>query len=130
MTIQWERREQASLVQWFKLKYPGILIVASANGGARNIKEAANLKREGVCAGFPDIQIPVAAQSYHGLFIEMKATESHLHAKGRLSTVQKNILNRLNTAGYYAVCCWGWLQAKEVIDWYLGEENDNAPAHK
>jgi hypothetical protein len=122
MGIQWERKEQAWLVQWFRLKFPDKLIVASANGGSRNAKEAVNLKREGVLAGAPDLVIYCARRGYHGLFIELKDPGSSERAKGRLSTVQGNMLNRLNAEGYYAVCCWGWLQAKEVINWYLGED--------
>lgn len=129
MSIQWERREQEWTVQWFKLKYPNLLIVASANGGQRKqVKgkngkmwspEAANLKREGVLSGFPDLQICCAKRNYHGLFIEMKAPGGTDHVKGRVSMVQKVILNQLNCAGYYALVCWGYEEARKVIDWYL-----------
>ncbi len=121
MSMQWERREQSWLVKWFKLKYKDILIVASANGGARDAKQAALMKGEGVCAGFPDLGIYKANRGYHGLFIEMKVDKTERHAKGVLSALQKERLQYLMDEGYYAIVCYGWLQGKEVIDWYLGE---------
>lgn len=120
--IQWERKEQQWLVQWFKLKYPDILIAASGNGGSRPLNEAANMKREGVLAGIPDLQIFKACKNYHGLFIEMKDPGSPTRMKGKLGTVQKSIINKLNSENYYAKPAWGWIEAKEIIDWYLGGE--------
>ena len=121
MTLQRERREQSWLVQWFKLKYRKLLIVASANGGARNPKEAANMKREGVLAGMPDLQIFKACRGYNGLLIEMKAPATDTHGKGKLSAIQKERIEQLNKENYYTIVCFGWLEAKAVIDWYLGE---------
>ena len=103
------------------MRYPNILIAASANGGARNPKEAANMKREGVCPGWPDIHILNACRGYHGLFIELKAPKTATSAAGRLSIVQKNVLQKLNDAGYYAIASWGWLEAKEIVEWYLDD---------
>lgn len=118
--MQWERTEQECLVQWFRLKYRDVKIVASANGGSRNKVEAANLKRSGVTAGLPDIQVIKAAHGYHGLFIELKATPSKLRKKGVVSEQQKVIIDYLNQEGYLAVVCWGWIAAKDKIEWYLG----------
>lgn len=120
--MQRERKEQEWLVQWFWLKYKDELIVASANGGRRDLREAANMKREGVLPGMPDLQIFKAKRGYHGLLIEMKAPGNALVAKGRLSMVQKSRINKLNAEGYFAKAAWGWLEARELIDWYFGEE--------
>jgi len=117
--MQWESKEQQYLIQWFRLKYRDVKIVASANGGSRNKFEAANLKRSGVTAGVPDIQILKAARGYHGLFIELKATPSKLRKKGVVSEAQKVLIDYLNQEGYLAVVCWGWVEAKDKIDWYL-----------
>ena len=43
------------------------------NGGKRDKATAIALKRQGVKAGVPDIHLPVAKGSYHGLYIELKA---------------------------------------------------------
>lgn len=130
MAVQWERREQTCLVQWFRLKYKDILIAASANGGRRNAFEAANMKREGVLAGMPDIQVCRASRHYHGLFIELKTPKSEKHAAGIVSPLQKQRLSKLMDEGYYAVACWGWLQAQDVIDWYLAEGSGFAASIK
>lgn len=120
--MQRERKEQEWLVQWFKLKYKDELIVAIANGGKRDLKEAVNLKKEGVLPGMPDLQIIKALRGHHGLFIEMKAPATPTLPRGRLNLVQKARLNKLNSEGYYAIAAWGWVEAKNVIDWYFGEE--------
>lgn len=130
MAIQWERREQEWTVQWFKLKYPKILIAASANGGRRDIREAANMKREGVLPGMPDLQIFCAKRNYHGLCIEMKDPGGPDRVKGKVNMVQKCIINQLNQAGYYAIVCWGYEEARKVIDWYLQGEDSEPTANK
>lgn len=120
--VQRERKEQQWLVQWFRLKYKNILIAASANGGSRDCAEAVNMKREGVLAGIPDLQIFRAAQGYHGLFIEMKAPKTLASKAGVLSARQKTMLMKLNAEGYYARAAWGWLDGKSIIEWYLEEK--------
>jgi len=119
--MQRERREQEYTVQWCRLKYPKVLIVASANGGSRNPVEAKNLKRSGVYAGFPDLQVFKACRGYHGLLVEMKAPKGENNAKGRVTKLQQDCLQYLCDHGYYAVVAYGFEEAKRVIDWYLGE---------
>lgn len=119
MSTQWERQEQAALVKWFRLKYLDVLIDASPNPGKMDKKKAAIMKAEGQLKGSPDIRIYKAARGYHGLFIELKLNKTERHAKGVLSESQKECLKYLNDEGYYAVACWGWIAAKEIIDWYL-----------
>ena len=48
-----ESQIQKDCVTWFRLQYPkiGRLLFAVPNGGARNAKEAAIMKGEGVTAG-------------------------------------------------------------------------------
>ena len=74
--IQSEATEQEKLISWTQYQYneyPELkLIFHIPNGGSRNTLEAANLKRQGVKAGVPDLCLPVARQNYHGLYIEMK----------------------------------------------------------
>lgn len=121
MAIQRERREQEMLVSWFRLQYPHVLIAASANGGARNPREAANMKREGVCAGWPDIQVAKACRGFHGLFIELKAPKTDTQRAGSVSVKQKIVLLKLHEEDYCAKVCYGWLEAKGLIRWYLDD---------
>ncbi len=108
-----ERQEQEAIVRWFRLKYPKEIIYAIPNGGSRNPIEARNLKLSGVLAGTPDLHICVGRGDYFGLFVEMKSE------KGRLSSVQANVINRLNSAGYLAIVCRGFESAKDAIMNYM-----------
>lgn len=121
MSVQWERIEQRNLVKWFGLKYRDVLLDASPNPGRMDLKKAAIMKAEGLLAGSPDIRIYKASRGYHGLFIELKVDKTERHAKGVVSRLQQECLDKLNKEGYCAVVCWGWIAAKEKIDWYLNE---------
>jgi len=115
--MQYEAADQETLFQWAALNentYPELsLLYHIPNGGSRNKIEAANLKRQGVKAGVPDICLPVARGKYHGLYIELK------HGKNKLSDNQKIWLKRLQNQGYLAICCYGWEEAVKAIEKYL-----------
>lgn len=65
---QWEASEQEHLFEWAAYmsgKYPELKLMHHIpNGGSRNSAEAANLKRQGVKAGMPDIFLPVAREAF------------------------------------------------------------------
>ncbi len=121
MAVQWERKEQTYLVKWFHLKYRNILLDASPNPGKMDKKKAAMMSAEGLLAGSPDIRVYKACRGYHGLFVELKVDKTERHARGRVSEIQQECIDKLNAAGYHAVVCFGWISAKEIIDWYLNE---------
>jgi len=112
-----ESDEQIALFQWAKLaqgQHPELSLLHSIpNGGKRNIREAARLKREGAKAGVSDIFLPVARGGFHGLYIEMKA------GKGSASSNQEWWISEVTKQGYLAKVCFGWIEAKEVIERYL-----------
>lgn len=115
--IQHEAMEQETLFNWAAFvrgKYPEIdLLYHIPNGGSRNKLEAANLKRQGVKAGVPDLCLPVPAGKFHGLYIELKA------GKNKASQNQNNWITLLRYQGYAAEVCVGWREAAEVIEKYL-----------
>lgn len=115
--MQHEAREQQALFAWSALsvgKYPELaLLYHIPNGGSRNKIEAANLKRQGVKAGVPDICLPVARGGYHGLYIELKA------GRNKATEKQRQWLTALEREGYQAVVCYGWEVAKKAIEDYL-----------
>lgn len=115
-----ESDEQIALFQWSKLaqgKHPELSLLHSIpNGGKRNAREASRLKQEGALAGVSDIFLPVARGGYHGLYIELKVKG------GKPSDNQKWWIEQTSKQGYYSVVCWGWVEAKEVIEGYLGGE--------
>ena len=105
-TEDWEQRQ---LVQWCR-KYPwGQLLFHIPNENHHHDTDI------GVRAGVPDLFLPIPMHGMHGLFVEMKKADG-----GRLSESQKRWLGWLGELGYEAVCCHGWLEAKDVIGRYMG----------
>ena len=115
--IQREAQIQTALFEWAALsagKYTELkLMFHVANGGRRDIIEAAHLKQQGVKPGVPDLCLPVARGGFHGLYIELKA------AGGRLQDSQKAWLDDLSRQGYKAVTAYGFDEARAVIEGYL-----------
>lgn len=74
-----ESDTQCACVRWFRLQYPEFhpLLFAVPNGGARNLREGARLKREGVVAGVADLILLMPRGGFHALCIEMKTDEGH-----------------------------------------------------
>ena len=112
-----EATEQETLIQWCgwqQGKYPELkLIYHVPNGGSRNTLEAANLKRQGVKAGVPDLCLPVARNGFHGLYIEMK------YGKNKTTENQKEWLEELTAQGYFTTVCYGAEEAERIIARYL-----------
>lgn len=120
--IPTEDQEQAALIQWCEAnrrRYAGIdRIFAVPNGGYRDRRNAATLKRTGTKAGVPDLCIPVPKGRYHGLWIEMKRRKKYA-----VSDEQKDWQAYLNGAGYLAVIAHGCDEAIHYIEEYWrGEE--------
>lgn len=101
-------------IQYPELKYMHHI----PNGGYRMIKTATRMKAAGVKSGVPDICLPVPGGGYHGLYIELKSFK-----KGAgTSDLQKEWIEYLNEAGYKALVCQGWRNAKDEIIKYLEGE--------
>lgn len=113
-----EHDEQAALFEWARIEAnrgvePLRWLFAIPNGGLRARRTAAKLKAEGVKAGVPDLMLPYPAGGYHGLFIEMK------FGSNKPTKKQKAWLAGLSKAGYQVAVCWGWDEARLVIESYL-----------
>ena len=123
--MQHEAIEQTKLFNWITFARAAIpeldMLYHIPNGGYRNKREAANLKRQGVRAGVPDLCLPVARGNYHGLYIELK------YGTNTVTENQREWLNRLQAQGYAVAICYGWEQAKHVLEKDLaiskGEKN-------
>ena len=114
---QYEADEQQKLFQWvafIRTEHPEVdLLFHIPNGGSRNKLEAANLKKQGVRAGVPDLFLPVARGKYHGLFIELK------YGKNKTTQKQNEWLAKLNEQGYAVAVCYGCNEASKKIIKYL-----------
>lgn len=116
-----EDQQQALLIEWARLNQPQIpelfLLFHIGNGGYRNLLTAIKLKKAGVKPGVPDLFLAVPTEYYSGLFIEMKSK------RGVVSDAQKKWIESLNNAGYLAVVCRGFEEAKtEILDYLKTRE--------
>lgn len=107
-----EAAEQVAVIEY--CDWRRIPVFHIPNGGSRHPREAANLKRQGVRPGVPDLCVPVARGGYHSLYIEMKAEEG-----GRVSDAQRDWIALLTAEGHLAKVCRGASQAIALIDRYM-----------
>lgn len=116
--IDWEGAEQAALMVEIQVRMPEVfaLIYHVPNGGHRHIKVAADLKKQGVRAGIPDLVLPMARGGYFGLYIEFKATPPN---DSPVSADQQARIRALNDHGYLAIVCRGHFDAMEQLRTYM-----------
>ncbi len=91
-------------------------LIAIPNGGKRNIREAARMKKEGVRAGVHDLFLPISRGDYHGLWIEFKAAKPY---NASYSKSQRLWETKMISEGFAAYCCKGTEEAIKVFSWYL-----------
>ena len=112
-----EFQHQKLVIDWslaVRQKYPDLkLLYHVANERKCTAIQGANLKRQGVKKGIPDLHLPVARGSYHSLYIEMKDD------KGRTSPEQNWWIEELTKQGNFCEVCHGYLSAIRVLEWYL-----------
>ena len=112
-----EAGAQEALFSWASYnytRYPELeLLYHIPNGGKRDARTAANLKRQGVKAGVPDLHLPVARGDYNGLYIELKV------GSNKPTKLQNEWLCNLNKQDYLAIVCYGWQEAAEMLLAYL-----------
>lgn len=112
-----EATEQERVINWatfYAKDFPELdLLYHVPNGGSRNQLEAANLKRQGVKAGVPDLVLPVPRQRFHGLYVEMK------WGKNTTTDKQDWWLEQLQQQGYKTAVCWSADEAMDVIAEYM-----------
>lgn len=83
------------------------------NEGKRSKAVGARLKQSGLKAGVPDVCLPVAHGPYIGLYIELKVKPN------KPTDNQKRWLRALRSAGHCTAVCYGWEEAKNLIEDYL-----------
>ena len=122
--LEWqptEEQEQAAVMEWAMLmekQAPELaLLYHCPNGADRHPAVAAKLKKQGVKPGVPDLFLPVARGTAHGLYIEMKRQKG-----GRVSEEQKAWMEALTQQGYVCVVAHGAEEACDVIWHYLEGE--------
>ena len=97
-----ESRIQTAIVNY--LRTQGYLVAAIPNGGARDKRTGATMKREGALAGHPDLNIYIDNTV---VFVEVKTPT------GRLSEKQKQF--RADAKGYTYMI---WRSIDDAIEWH------------
>ncbi|WP_110685094.1 VRR-NUC domain-containing protein [Salinicola aestuarinus] len=121
--VDHEGTEQAVLIRWLygeqqRGEPVGAfydVIYHVPNGGQRNKKTAADLKRQGVKSGVSDLVVMEGRGGWLGLYIEFKATPPN-HAATAAS--QREWLEKADRRGYCAVLARGLEEAKAVLREY------------
>lgn len=113
-----EHLEQSAFFNYIKLiaNYPEnkYLFLAFAVPNWRPKKsQRMYLGAEGVKAGVPDVWLALPRGRYHGLVIEMKVKPN------KPTKHQIKWIKQLNEVGYLAVVCYGFEEAREILDNYL-----------
>lgn len=83
------------------------------NGGKLG-KNRIHMHNMGCVRGIPDFFLPVAAQGFHGLYLELKTK------KGKQSIDQQAIADQLQDHGYKYVLCRSDGEAIDAVFDYLG----------
>lgn len=112
-----EDNEQQQLIAWAAWqtsRHPELqLLYHVPNEGKRSVSGGARQKRLGLRAGVPDLCLPVARDTYHGLYIEMK------FGKNRPDKNQVWWMEQLVGQGYYVAVCYSCEDAARVIMRYV-----------
>lgn len=115
-----ESQIQGCVIKWWDASHRsyGIkknMLLAIPNGGLRDPKIGAQMKREGLRKGASDLFLAVRRDGYAGLFIEMKKPG------GVLSEEQKEFLADVAIQGYACRVCFTYDEAVKEIGEYLTE---------
>lgn len=112
-----ESEIQAAFFVWLRLherRFPELrFCFAVPNGGYRFKATAAMMKRTGAKAGVPDCFLPVAANGFHGLWIEFKTDT------GKLSDAQSEFTKFLDQMNYKVLICRSLTAAANAVIEYL-----------
>jgi hypothetical protein len=90
---------------------------ATPNGGNRDTREAARMKKQGTKSGVFDVQLAVPAGGFHGLFIEFKVGDN------KMSEEQVKFKVAVTSEGYLCVVCYSCEDAIEEVTRYLRGNN-------
>lgn len=95
-----ESTEQTIFVARVRQFHSELVLMSIPNGGKRDPRVAAQMKREGVLPGAPDLFLAEPRGEHKGLFIEMKRSD------GRTSKEQKDLHAKLSLRGYAVEVCY------------------------
>lgn len=92
------------------LRSQGHYVFAVPNGGSRNLREAVNLKAQGVMAGVSDLIVLLPNKKVY--FIEIK----NPNGKGRQSPAQREFEDNVRAHGHEYLIWDNWTQVEQFIN--------------
>jgi hypothetical protein len=120
-----EAQEQKIIFRWIRsnqVEFPVLQLAYSTLNGVRLApKLRKDMKEQGMRPGVPDIVLPAANNTHHGLYIELKREKG-----GAISAEQKHFMAMLKAEGYLCVVCKGHKEAiKTILDFISKRSNNN-----
>lgn len=94
-----------------RYREPKYLIYSIPNGGKRNVREAARMKKQGVRAGVPDLQVLTSDKMF---FVEMKA------GKNKQSDNQIEFQKIVEQMNFKYYVCYSFDEFEKVCKMELG----------
>jgi hypothetical protein len=94
-------------------------LIKIVNEGARSPQSGYFLKLIGMRPGIPDYFLPLANDTYSGLWLEMKLSGSQGERK---RDNQSAWIERLKKIGHYATYAHGWQEAADIASKYLANQ--------
>lgn len=126
-SIAKHHEDQESIALWERAMLNPVLrehLYHIPNGGNRNPREAARMKRMGVRKGVHDYCLPVPRGIYHSLYIELKPDVKGYYPKA--SKEQKDWRQLMRQAGNAAYIIKGWENAIAVMLAYVQLQGDES----
>jgi hypothetical protein len=123
-----EHKHQCALFAWARqpsviARFPDIRwLEGSINGVKLTAPAAMGAKRAGLVAGVHDVTLKCRARGFGGLSIELKLPDRRKEKGGGMSDSQIDYGDFLRSNGWSVLCCYGWDEARSVIEWYLSDE--------
>lgn len=118
-----ESTEQQAVIQWFRLTYPKLRLIAIPNGQwiAGSTKKGkyaliAKYKAEGLTQGVSDLFLCHSDGEHHGLWLEMKDKGK---TASSVTKEQKQWMNDMGQSNYLAMWASGFEEAQNIITDYI-----------
>ncbi len=113
-----ESQIQGWVIKWWATAHAGFglkekMLFAVPNGGLRDPRIGAQMKREGLRVGVCDLFLTVKRGGFAGLYVEMKRPD------GVLSDAQIEFIADVLAEGYAQKTCYNYDEAVDAITKYL-----------
>jgi len=118
-----EYKLNKAVSDYLKFQYPKVIYHVDYAGLNLSKSQAGKMKAIQGGRGYPDVLICEPSNGYHGLFLELKATNIYKKSgellKDKHLYEQRDMMEKLRNKGYSAMFSVGFDDTKKNIDDYL-----------